>query len=43
MLRTHQNVVRDPQVPSDAKKQVNVACPNGLFMETVVSPPEHEK
>jgi hypothetical protein len=42
--QTHQNALRDPQIPPDAKKQVrrNVSPP-ALYMETAEGPPKHEK
>jgi hypothetical protein len=38
-----QNVLRDPQIPSDAKTQVQSNVSQRAFIETAPGPPEDRK
>jgi hypothetical protein len=42
MDRTPQNALRDPQIPLDAKTQVQSNMSQRAFMETTPGPPDHE-
>jgi hypothetical protein len=42
MTRMHQDALRDPQIQSDAKTQVQSNYPSALFVESVPVPSEQK-
>jgi hypothetical protein len=43
MPRMQQNALRDPQIPLDAKTQLQHNVSWRAFLQSVPGPPEHEK